>query len=75
MFQPEHFAARSQDLEPAYHDAGQWYWGTREAWLEGRAIFSPASRVVLLPPARVQDIDTLDDWHEAELKFRALAGP
>jgi N-acylneuraminate cytidylyltransferase len=74
MFQPEHFAARSQDLEPAYHDAGQWYWGTREAWLGGRAIFSPASRVVLLPPGRVQDIDTLDDWHEAELKFRALAG-
>nr|WP_206202737.1 pseudaminic acid cytidylyltransferase [Thioalkalivibrio sp. XN279] len=74
MFQPGHFAARSQDLEPAYHDAGQWYWGTREAWLEGRPIFSPAARTVVLPSGRVQDIDTLDDWYEAELKFRALAG-
>ena len=73
MFQPEHAATRSQDLDPAYHDAGQWYWGTREAWLEGRPIFSPASRPVVIPAARVQDIDTPEDWERAELMFRALA--
>jgi len=73
MFQPEHATTRSQDLEPAYHDAGQWYWGTREAWLEGRPIFSPASRPVVIPAARVQDIDTPEDWERAELMFRALA--
>lgn len=73
MFQPEHAATRSQDLEPAYHDAGQWYWGTRAAWLEGRPIFAPASRAVVLPASRVQDIDTPEDWARAELMFRALA--
>ena len=73
MFQPEHFATRSQDLEPAYHDAGQWYWGRRNAWLEGRAMFSPATRVVVLPAARAQDIDTPEDWQEAEIKFRVVA--
>jgi len=73
MFQPEHATTRSQDLDPAYHDAGQWYWGTREAWLEGRPIFSPASRPVVIPAARVQDIDTPEDWERAELMFRALA--
>ncbi|NGP53799.1 pseudaminic acid cytidylyltransferase [Thioalkalivibrio sp. XN8] len=74
MFQPEHAATRSQDLEPAYHDAGQWYWGTRDAWLEGRPIFAPESRAVVLPASRVQDIDTPEDWARAELMFRALAG-
>ena len=39
MFQPEHFNTRSQDLEEAYHDAGQFYWGRAEAWLRGRMIF------------------------------------
>jgi N-acylneuraminate cytidylyltransferase len=74
MIQPEHAATRSQDLEPAFHDAGQWYWGTRDAWLAGRPIFSSASRAVVLPASRVQDIDTAEDWERAELMFRALAG-
>jgi N-acylneuraminate cytidylyltransferase len=74
MFHPEHAATRSQDLEPAYHDAGQWYWGRGTAWLEGRPIFSTASRPLVLPAHRVQDIDTPEDWARAELMFRALAG-
>ncbi|NGX17175.1 pseudaminic acid cytidylyltransferase [Wenzhouxiangella sp. XN24] len=73
MFQPEHAATRSQDLEPAYHDAGQWYWGKRAAWLSERPIFSPASRPLVLPAERVQDIDTPEDWARAELMFQVLA--
>lgn len=72
MLQPEHFHARSQDLEQAYHDAGQFYWGRPEAWLAGRPIFGPQSAAVVLPRARVQDIDTPEDWERAELMFRAL---
>jgi N-acylneuraminate cytidylyltransferase len=72
MFQPECFAMRSQDLEHAYHDAGQFYWGTRKAWLEGKSIFAPYARPVILPRYRVQDIDTLEDWEQAEWIFRAM---
>lgn len=72
MFQPEHFATRSQDLEPAFHDAGQFYWGLPQAFREGRPFFSPRSRAVLLPRWRVQDIDTPEDWERAELMFAAL---
>lgn len=72
MFQPEHFGSRSQDLEEAYHDAGQFYWGTAQAWQEERVIFGPASVPVLLPRYRVQDIDTLEDWVRAEWLFKAL---
>jgi pseudaminic acid cytidylyltransferase len=72
MFQPQHMQTRSQDLEPAYHDAGQFYWGRVDAWLHGRPIFSPGSVPVVLPRHRVQDIDTPEDWQRAELMFRAL---
>ena len=72
MFQPEHRQTRSQDLEPAYHDAGQFYWGTRDAWVESRPVFAPDSSVFLLSRHLVQDIDTEEDWERAELLFRML---
>jgi pseudaminic acid cytidylyltransferase len=67
MFQPEHRHTRSQDLEGAYHDAGQFYWGTRDAWLSDLPTFGPHSRLFVLPRWRVQDIDTPEDWQHAEL--------
>lgn len=70
MFWPEHEQARSQDLPVAYHDAGQFYWGTKKAWLEKELIFSSNSRAIILPPILVQDIDTPEDWLQAELKFK-----
>lgn len=72
MFNPEHFYTRSQDLEEAFHDAGQFYWGQAQAWLDGRVIFTPNSVPVLLPRHRVQDIDTLEDWVRAEWLFKAI---
>lgn len=72
MFCPEKFNVRSQDLEEAFHDAGQFYWGRGEAWLAGRPIFSLAAAPVILPRRRVQDIDTPEDWDLAEWMFRAM---
>lgn len=72
MFQPENFDKRSQDLEPAYHDAGQLYWGRVEAWRAGRPVFGPNSLPILLPRTRVQDIDSTEDWERAELMFHAM---
>lgn len=72
MFNPSHFETRSQDLEEAWHDAGQFYWGRAEAWLQGRILFGPESAPLRLPRHRVQDIDTLEDWTRAEWMFKAL---
>lgn len=69
MFSPENEQVRSQDLEEAYHDAGQFYWGKTNAFLDKLSIFSPHSRAVLLPRNRVQDIDTPEDWELAESLF------
>lgn len=72
MFQPEHFDTRSQDLQEAWHDAGQFYWGKAQAWLARTPLFSPASAPVPLPRHRVQDIDTPEDWLSAEWMFKAM---
>ena len=72
MFNPEYFNIRSQDLEEAFHDAGQFYWGTADAWLKGRMIFGAGSVPVPLPRHRVQDIDTPEDWVRAEWLFKAM---
>lgn len=74
MLWPENFTRRSQDLEPMYHDAGQFYFGRRDAWLAERPIFGPASRAVVVSHALVQDIDTPEDWERAEMIFQSLCG-
>jgi pseudaminic acid cytidylyltransferase len=63
---------RSQDITPAYHDAGQWYWGTTSAWRAGTALFGARSRAFLLDANGARDIDNADDWLVAEALFRAL---
>jgi pseudaminic acid cytidylyltransferase len=69
--QPEHAQTRTQDLEPAFHDAGQFYWGWPAAW---RAGISPhaGGRTLVLPSWRAVDIDTPDDWARAEALYAAL---
>lgn len=74
MFQPDHLVTRSQDLEPAYHDAGQFYWLRPAAVRTRVAIFGPQSTVHLMDRSRVQDIDTMEDWHFAERLFTLTQG-
>ena len=69
---PENALVRSQDLEPAYFDAGQFYWGTAAAWRAAVPIHSAAAVPVVLPSHRVQDIDTPQDWVRAEYLYAAL---
>jgi len=72
MFQPEHAETRSQDLEPAWHDAGQFYWSRASAIMHDIPVFSARAAALVLPPHRVQDIDTEEDWKRAEVLMRVL---
>ena len=72
MFNQDHFSTRSQDLEDAYHDAGQFYWGRASAWLTDKVIFGPDTAVIQIPVYRVKDIDTVEDWMMAEYLFQAV---
>lgn len=73
MFQPENFNVRSQDLEPAFFDAGQFYWGRPEAFRAGLRMFGPDSTPLEIPLWRCVDIDTPEDWDRAEKLWRVLA--
>lgn len=68
---PEDIGKRSQDLQEAYHDAGQFYWGRSDDYLSNKKIFSQHSLAVVLPRHLVQDIDTPEDWLQAELMYQA----
>ncbi len=62
---------RTQDLEPAYYDAGQFYWGKPDTWLINPRIHSSGIGYII-PNWRVVDIDTSDDWVRAELIYRSI---
>lgn len=66
MFQPEHANTRSQDLREAYHDAGQFYWGRRDAFVNCDNVLTSKSAPIILPRSQVQDVDTFEDWDCAE---------
>lgn len=68
---PENIPKRSQDLEPLYHDAGQFYWGKAHAFQNLKPLFAAHSKAVLIPQHRVQDIDTEHDWIRAEWMYGA----
>jgi len=67
MFNPEHFLTRSQDLEEAYHDAGMFYWCSFQLGLEGSN-----KGAIVVSEKQAQDIDTLEDWEIAEMKYKLL---
>lgn len=72
MLSPEHYLTRSQDLDEAWHDAAQFYWGRAEAFLKERPIFGDGTVPVRIARHLVQDIDTPEDWTRAEAMQRAL---
>lgn len=72
IFQPEHFNTRSQYLEQAFHDAGQFNCGQTTAWLSGKTFWGANSVPVFPPRYRVQDIDHAEDRRRAEALFRVL---
>ena len=72
MFYPEYFSTRSQDLEEAYHDAGQFCWGKADAFKAMKPLSSESACSYVLPRHLVQDIDTPEDWKRAELMYKVL---
>nr|WP_314470998.1 pseudaminic acid cytidylyltransferase [uncultured Campylobacter sp.] len=72
MFWRENFAKRSQDLEEAYQDAGQFYWTNLDAPSSDEIFFGRDSIAIVLPRHLVQDIDTPQDWIRAEFLYEAV---
>lgn len=69
---PEYLSARSQDLKPHYHDAGQFYIMKTEAFKKNKSIMTGKILPFELPETEVQDIDNMTDWQIAEMKYRYM---
>lgn len=69
---PEYAAMRSQDLETMYHDCGQFYCFKPEILLQKRVLITEYTKALVVPEQEVQDIDTLEDWAIAELKYQRM---
>ncbi len=72
MIWPDHLKTRSQDLKPAYHDSGSFYWVKTNALLNEKTLLCSNGSMVILPETEVQDIDTETDWKLAEMKYKLL---
>lgn len=71
---PGSILARTQDLQQAYHDVGQFYWGSAGAWRTATPVVQARCRAFVLDMWRAVDIDTPTDWLRAEMIFRVLHG-
>lgn len=70
----EHEFSRSQDLEPYYHDAGQFYMIRTDAMMEQHTLLPKKTIPLICDEMEVQDIDDLEDWKLAEIKYRTMMG-
>lgn len=71
---PEHAFSRSQDLEPFYHDVGQFYCLRTDSFLKQKKVVMEKTASLEMPELEVQDIDTEEDWKIAEVKYRVMVG-
>ena len=71
---PENRLKRSQDLEPYYHDCGQFYLLRVEPFIREQSMVLANTAPIILDEKEVQDIDTPEDWEMAQMKFRLLRG-
>jgi N-acylneuraminate cytidylyltransferase len=74
MFWPENYHTRSQDFEPAYHDAGQFYWIKTKSLQKEKKLYTEKSGAIELSYMEAQDIDSIEDWEIAEAKYKLLHG-
>ena len=70
--QPKYKNYRSQDLMPTYHDAGQFYFMKTKVFLKKKTILTTNTVPIITPETEVQDIDHIEDWKLAEIKYKLL---
>ncbi len=71
---PQYYDTRTQDLEPIYHDAGQFYFVKVKTFEEEHTLWCKRTVPMILSELEVQDLDTLTDWQLAEMKFKLIRG-
>ena len=71
---PEYASMRSQDIEPMYHDCGQFYCFHIDDFLKNQKLVTAKTQAIIMPEIEVQDIDNEQDWRLAEIKYQMMMG-
>ena len=66
------FYKRSQDLQQTFHDAGQFAWGSYDAWVKNKINFSKTSKFYLLPLTEYKTFDNYDDLETAKRLYKGM---
>lgn len=66
---PEYLDSRSQDLQPHYHDVGQFYVIRTERFRVNKKLMVGEILPLVVSELEVQDIDNETDWKIAEMKY------
>ena len=66
---PDDYMKRSQDLQPIYHDCGQFYFFWVDNFMKTGSVVDKA-KPLIISEMEVQDIDALTDWKLAEMKYK-----
>ncbi len=69
---PEYINTRSQDLEEYYHDCGQFYILKADSFYKSKKLITDNTIPYIIQETEVQDIDNLEDWAIAEMKYRLI---
>ena len=69
---PEYLDSRSQDLQPHYHDVGQFYVFRTDRFAVNKKLMVGDILPFIVSELEVQDIDNLTDWKIAEMKYRLM---
>jgi N-acylneuraminate cytidylyltransferase len=74
QFNPENMTKRSQDLTTSFHDAGLFYWIKSEVLLTKKKLWTENTGAIIISEQETQDIDTIEDWEIAEIKYQIING-
>ncbi len=74
MIWPENIHKRSQDLKSSFHDAGLFYWAKTGVILTQKKLWTDNTSAIEINEQKAHDIDTIEDWKIAELKYKILYG-
>ncbi len=69
---PDNALVRSQDLEPIYHDCGQFCYVKTAAFFRNKTMIQERTKGIIVPETEVQDIDVIEDWEIAEMKYSLM---
>lgn len=69
MIHPENMFKMTQDLEENYYDVGQFYFLKTGKFLKHKQLFLSRTVPIIISEEDVSDIDTPEDWKQAERKY------